>query len=90
MGYGRLLRAEIVWFIQSIVSKARKYLLMPRQSVRVRGETPRVPIRIVKDNPVTMRDGVRLCTDVYLPRASGRTGTASEPVWRHLHRQLHS
>ncbi|MCJ7490242.1 MAG: CocE/NonD family hydrolase [Thermoplasmata archaeon] len=72
MSYTRLLRAELAWLSGSIASKARKYLLMPFQSVEVSGESPRVPIRIEKNVPISMRDDVRLYADIYLPKASGR------------------
>jgi putative CocE/NonD family hydrolase len=56
----------------SVASKIWKHLRMPFESIEVSGGTPRLSIRVEKDVPVTMRDGVRLRADVYLPKAEGR------------------
>jgi putative CocE/NonD family hydrolase len=62
----------LAWLSESMVSKVKKHLLMPFQSISVSGESPRTPIRIEKDVVIPMRDGVHLYADVYLPKADGK------------------
>lgn len=49
-------------------SKSHKYLTMPFQSMPVSEHPPKLPVRILKNVMIPMRDGVRLCSDIYLPK----------------------
>lgn len=68
------LRADLVWSSMSVADGMRKHVLMPFQKVRV-DEARSGPVRVLRDLPATMRDGVRLYADVYLPEKEGRYPT---------------
>jgi putative CocE/NonD family hydrolase len=66
------MRARASWARLSVSSKLHKRFGMPFQSMPVGLQPPKLPVRIVKNVMVPMRDGVRLCSDVYLPKDNGR------------------
>ena len=44
----------------------------PRSNVETEGSQPKYNIKVEKDVPITMPDGVRLFADIYRPDAEGR------------------
>ena len=71
MSLTRKVRADLEWLSISVSYKLRKHLQMPFQSVKVSGVPPEGPVRTIRDVRIAMRDGVRLCADIYLPRQEG-------------------
>ena len=68
-------RARVSWTRQSVSSKLHKHFSMPFQSMPVSEQPPRLPVRTIKNVMVPMRDGVSLCSDVYLPKDDGKYPT---------------
>jgi putative CocE/NonD family hydrolase len=65
-------RARASWARLSVSSKLHKHFSMPFQSMPVSELPPRLPVRVIKNVMVPMRDGVSLCSDIYLPKQDGR------------------
>jgi len=71
MSWTMRMRARASWTRLLVSSKLHKYFSMPFQLMPVSEQPPKLPVRIAKNVMVPMRDGVRLCTDIYLPKDDG-------------------
>ena len=72
MYWAKRISARASWARRSISSKLCKHFGMPFQSMRVDDSPPRLHVRVLKDIMIPMRDGVRLCSDIYLPKQCGK------------------
>jgi putative CocE/NonD family hydrolase len=72
MNWTRRTRGRASWALTIVSRMLRKHVTMPFQSVSVRGTPRRVPVRVLRDVMVPMRDGVRLCSDIYMPKQEGK------------------
>ena len=72
MTWIRRTRARASWAGTIVSRKLRKHITMPYQSVSVSEPPRRVHVRVLRDVMVPMRDGVRLCTDIYMPKQEGK------------------
>ena len=68
MAWTTRMKARGSWARQSVSSKLHKHFTMPFQSMPVSEHPPKLPVRILKNVMIPMRDGVRLCSDIYLPK----------------------
>ncbi|MCJ7562417.1 MAG: hypothetical protein MUO84_05350, partial [Thermoplasmata archaeon] len=72
MYWAKRISARASWATRSLSSKLYKHFGMPFQSMPVSDSPPRLPVRVLKDIMIPMRDGVRLCSDIYLPKQCGK------------------
>ena len=72
MTWTRRTKARASWAGTIVSRKLRKHITMPFQWVSVSQPQSRVPVRVLRDVMVPMRDGVRLCSDIYMPKQEGR------------------
>ena len=72
--YGRepnYLKANVLWDIKHVVKWGQKVFLLPFYNINSTTPERFSQVNVSKDLMLHMRDGVRLCTDVYLPDARG-------------------
>jgi len=72
MSLVRRTRARAVWAGQRISSKLYKHFILPFESISVSESSLKMPVRVLRNVMVPMRDGVRLCSDIYMPKQDGK------------------